>query len=192
MVKDAAAWRWVGTGQRLLLGLGIVAMGACQPASAGSQREDAPGSEPAPVASEPYVLAGSEIEAGRYLVVVGGCNDCHTEGYLQTEGNVPEEAWLGGSMLGWRGPWGTTYPSNLRLRAQEWTEEAWVQTLRERKTLPPMPWMNVNQMSDGDARAMYRYIRSLGALGSHAPLPVPPDQEPSTPYLSLMPVEPMR
>jgi mono/diheme cytochrome c family protein len=125
-------------------------------------------------------------------VVVGQCNDCHTEGYLQTEGNVPEEAWLAGSMLGWRGPWGTTYPPNLRLRVQEWTEEAWVQTLRERKSLPPMPWMNVNQMSDGDARAMYRYIRSLGAIGSHAPLPVPPDQEPSTPYLSMMPVEPKR
>jgi len=138
----------------------------------------------------PHLMASSPIQAGRYLVIVGGCNDCHTETYLQTGGDVPEEAWLAGSSLGWRGPWGTTYPPNLRLRVQEWTEDAFVQTLHERKALPPMPWVNVNQMSEQDARAVYRYIRSLGPIGNPAPAAVPPDQEPTTPYLSLMPIQP--
>ena len=139
----------------------------------------------------PKVEASSEIAAGRYLVIIGGCNDCHTEGYLQTEGDVPEEAWLAGSALGWRGAWGTTYPSNLRLLVQDMSEDGFVATLAERKALPPMPWMNVNQMSEVDARALYKYIRSLGAVGEKMPTPVPPDQEPETPYLSLEPVMPV-
>jgi mono/diheme cytochrome c family protein len=135
----------------------------------------------------PYVLAASQVEAGRYLIVVAGCNDCHTDGYLQSEGQIPEADWLAGSGLGWRGPWGTTYPSNLRLTAQTLTEEQWVQTLHTRKALPPMPWMNVNQMSAQDASAIYQYIRSLGATGEPAPMAVPLDQEPLTPYLLLEP-----
>ena len=35
-------------------------------------------------------------------------------------------------MLGWRGPWGTTYPTNLRLYFQDLTENEWV---RKAKTL---------------------------------------------------------
>lgn len=126
-------------------------------------------------------------EAGRYLVVIGGCNDCHTDGYLMTEGKVPEEDWLAGSPIGWQGPWGTTYPSNLRLRVQEWTEDQWVATLKNRKGLPPMPWMNVNQMREEDMRAVYAYIRSLGPKGEHMPLAVAPGKQPVTPYLSLFP-----
>jgi len=177
-----------GMGHGFLAGLVLLALVGCQPGGASSNPGDAVGS--AATDAPPHLMASSDIEAGRYLVIIGGCNDCHTENYLQTEGDVPEEAWLAGSQLGWRGPWGTTYPPNLRLRVQEWTEDDFVQTLHERKTLPPMPWMNVNQMSEQDARAVYRYIRSLGPTGQHSPAAVPPDQEPTTPYLSLMPTMP--
>ena len=135
----------------------------------------------------PFVSAMSEIEAGRYLITVGGCNDCHTDGYLQTEGNIPEESWLTGSKIGWRGPWGTTYASNLRIRVHELTEDEWVSTLHTRTALPPMPWMNVNKLSERDARAMYKYIKSLGSSGEVMPAPLPPDQEPETPFLLLEP-----
>jgi mono/diheme cytochrome c family protein len=155
------------------------------------------GCEPPPAASSeaatvdsPRVVSSSPIEAGRYLAIVGGCNDCHTEGYLQTEGNVPEEEWLKGSALGWRGPWGTTYPPNLRLTVTDYSEDEWVTLLRERKALPPMPWMNLNQMSETDARALFQYIQFLGPAGERMPAAVPPDQEPTTPYLSLAPIEP--
>lgn len=138
-------------------------------------------------AQTPHVKWDNPIEAGKYLVTITGCNDCHTDGYLMSAGNVPEEEWLTGSAVGWRGPWGTTYPTNLRLRAQEWDEEMWVQTLKNRKDLPPMPWMNINKMSEEDMRAIYAYIKSLGAKGERMPLAVAPDQEPETPYLSLFP-----
>ncbi|MDX1487796.1 MAG: hypothetical protein R3268_06320, partial [Acidiferrobacterales bacterium] len=55
------------------------------------------------------------VERGRYLSVIAGCNDCHTSGYLWSNGDVPEKDWLTGDTLGWRGPWGTTYAVNLRL-----------------------------------------------------------------------------
>ncbi len=179
---------WRGRGQGLLAGLVVLALSACQPGGASTKADDAASGSSGDL--PPHLMASSPVEAGRYLVIVGGCNDCHTETYLQTGGDVPEEAWLAGSSLGWRGPWGTTYPPNLRLRVQEWTEDAFVQTLHERKALPPMPWSNVNQMSEQDARAVYRYIRSLGPIGKPAPIAVPPDQEPTTPYLSLMPIQP--
>lgn len=135
----------------------------------------------------PSVQAEDDIAAGRYLVSVGGCNDCHTENYLFTGGNVPEEEWLTGSIFGWQGEWGTTWPQNLRLRAQEWSEDEWVSIMHTRTAMPPMPWQNVNQMSDKDARAIYRYLRWLGPKGELKPTAIPPGVQPETPYLSLMP-----
>ena len=165
----------------LILLLGLAGAG-CDPPPAGSSETE--------IGTLPHVVSSSAAEAGRYLAIVGGCNDCHTPGYLETEGDVPEEQWLTGSLVGWRGPWGTTYPPNLRLTVSELTEDEWVGVLRERKALPPMPWMNVNQMSEGDARALYQYIKSLGLSGERMPAALPPDQEPTTPYLSLVPIEP--
>ena len=151
----------------------------CQPQSPAPevQEADAP----------PYIVAGTPVEAGRYLVIVGGCNDCHTDGYMATEGQIPEEDWLAGSSLGWRGPWGTTYPPNLRLRVQEMPEDVFVEMAHTRTALPPMPWMNLNQVSEQDVRALYRYIKSLGPTGEHKPLALPPGEEPTTPYLLLEP-----
>lgn len=139
------------------------------------------------IAERPHVKWGDPVETGKYLVTITGCNDCHTDGYLMSAGNVPEENWLTGSTIGWRGPWGTTYPTNLRLRTQEWDEETWVNMLKNRKGLPPMPWMNINKMSEEDMRAIYTYIKSLGPKGKHVPLAISPDEEPKTPYLSLFP-----
>ncbi len=31
-----------------------------------------------------------DVERGRYLSIIGGCNDCHTPGYLEKSGAVPE------------------------------------------------------------------------------------------------------
>ena len=139
---------------------------------------------------EPHVIGGTEVERGRYLAIIGGCNDCHTDGYLPAEGDVPEDQWLLGSPLGWRGPWGTTYPPILRLSVQAVTEDQWVDLLHTRTALPPMPWMNINQVAESDLRVLYRYIVSLGAGGEVMPAALPPSVEPTTPYLSLAPVIP--
>ena len=134
-------------------------------------------------------LDKSMVEKGRYLSRIAGCNDCHTEGYLLSEGTVPEAQWLTGNSLGWRGPWGTTYGANLRLFVNGLSEEQWLTTARQLKTRPPMPWFTLNTMKEADLRALYLFIRSLGPAGQPAPAYVPPGQEPTTPY-ALFPSPP--
>jgi mono/diheme cytochrome c family protein len=132
---------------------------------------------------------GSAVERGRYIVKIGGCNDCHTAGYLASEGQVPESDWLRGDTFGWRGPWGTTYGPNLRLLFSTLTEEQWVAMAKSLRSRPPMPWFALNQIADDDLRALYAFIRYLGPAGSPAPAYVPPDQEPPPPY-ALFPSPP--
>ena len=128
--------------------------------------------------------SAAELARGKYLVRIAGCNDCHTPGYLQTDGKVDEKVWLTGSPLGWRGPWGTTYASNLRLVLQSLSEEQWLKYVRAPRR-PPMPWFNVAAMSDQDLRAIYAYVRKLGPAGEPAPAYLPPDQEPKPPFVTF-------
>lgn len=127
----------------------------------------------------------SSLARGKYLVTIAGCNDCHTAGYAMTNGKVPEKDWLAGDRLGWRGPWGTTYAVNLRQYMQTLTEAQWVAKAKALETRPPMPWDNIRAMTTQDLRAIYRYIRHLGPAGDAAPAYVPPDKEPSPPYVTF-------
>jgi mono/diheme cytochrome c family protein len=126
-----------------------------------------------------------QVKRGRYLVQIGGCNDCHTAGYAPSGGKVPEAQWLLGDALGWHGPWGTTYATNLRLYMQDLTEEQWVKKAKTLNARPPMPWFNVRTMTAADLRAMYRYIRSLGPAGKPAPAYLPADKTPPQPYVAF-------
>lgn len=141
----------------------------------------------------PRVTAASDSAAGQYLTIVGGCNDCHTVGWAESNGKTPPAEQLTGSPVGYRGPWGTTYPANLRSVVQRATEDRWVQILTTADGghgRPPMPWMNTAQMSEHDLRMMYRYIHSLGGAGSAAPRGLPPGTMPTTPYINFVPVQP--
>jgi mono/diheme cytochrome c family protein len=125
------------------------------------------------------------VARGRYLVATAGCNDCHTPGYIEKAGKVPETAWLTGSNLGWRGPWGTTYASNLRLVFQGLSDAQWVAFARTAELRPPMPWFNLRAMSDADLQAIYRYVRAMGPAGSPAPAYLPPGKAPPMPFVQM-------
>jgi mono/diheme cytochrome c family protein len=143
------------------------------------------------IATEEAVLAPVEAnssatgldERGRYLIKIAGCNDCHTPGYAHTGGKIPEKDWLTGDRLGWRGPWGTTYPSNHRLYMQTLSEDQWVTIAHTAQYRPPMPWFTLHDMTEQDLRAIYRFIRFLGPAGKPAPAYLPPDKEPQGPYV---------
>ena len=126
-----------------------------------------------------------EVERGRYLVKVAGCNDCHTAGYAMAGGKVPEAEWLKGDKLGWRGPWGTTYAVNLRLYMTSMSETGWVQSARNMKARPPMPWFALHDMTDQDLKAIYHYVQWLGPAGEPAPTFVPPGREPRGPVVQF-------
>ena len=114
---------------------------------------------------------------------VATCNDCHTPGYAEAAGKVPEKDWLVGDRLGWRGPWGTTYASNLRMLINGMSEAQWLDYARTLKSRPPMPSFTLNEMRKADLRAIYHFIRSLGPAGVPAPAYVPPEQEPAAPFV---------
>jgi len=143
----------------------------------------------AATAAEPK--SDPRLERGRYLLTVGGCNDCHTPGYPERGGEVPESEWLTGVPVGFQGPWGTTYASNLRRTVASMTEAQWIAHARQER-LPPMPWFNLRQMTDADLAAMYAYIRSLGDRGGPAPAYVAPGGRVETPYIVFVPQEDRR
>lgn len=124
-----------------------------------------------------------QFARGSYLLIVGSCNDCHTAGCAPTDGKMPESQWLlGDPQLGFRGPWGATYAANLRLTLSRMTEDQWVHYARNLRTRPPMPWFNLNQWTEEDHRAFYKYVRQLGPVGKPVPAGLPAEKTPSPPF----------
>jgi mono/diheme cytochrome c family protein len=134
----------------------------------------------------PLEARSDSIAHGRYLVTISGCHDCHTAGHLQSGGHAPASDWLTGQTVGFQGPWGTTYPANLRRTVQSMTETQWLVFARAEKR-PPMPWFNLKEMSDRDLTDIYRFIRSLGPAGKPAPAAVPPGGKVNTPFIVFEP-----
>ncbi len=123
------------------------------------------------------------VARGKYLIAIGGCNDCHTAGFAATGGAVDESEWLLGDSLGYRGPWGTTYPANLREYFGKLTEEEWVEKGKKLTSRPPMPYWAITAMTEEDLVAVYRYITSLELKEQAVPVYLPPDKEPKAPYI---------
>lgn len=161
----------------LLAGLPLALLAAC--------------TAPAQTSADTPAIAAASPDAnlsarGEYLARIAGCNDCHTPGYGERGGDVPKDVWLTGSPLGFSGPWGTTYPANLRLKAAEMDETGWVQYTGNLHTRPPMPDYNVRDMTPEDRRALYRFLRTLGPGGGKAPDYLPPGQTPPLPYMQMV------
>jgi mono/diheme cytochrome c family protein len=137
------------------------------------------------------VVGSSQIDEGRYLVKIGGCNDCHTPGFAMTNGASPAEPeWLTGDSMGFSGPWGVSYPANLRLSFQNMSEDEFVTMAREGKGRPPMPWPSLMAMSDSDLRAIYAYVKQLGPKGAPAPAALSPGVTPDRPHIAFVPQMP--
>lgn len=126
------------------------------------------------------------LERGEYLVRIAGCNDCHTAGYAERQGEVAQADWLMGSPLGYSGPWGTTYASNLRMRIGGMDEAGWLAYSAQLRTRPIMPDFLLRSMPESDRLAIYRFVRSLGPAGAPAPAYLPPGQQPPPPYMQLV------
>lgn len=157
MIRTTIAAAWLGAAAFL---------SGCQQSGTATPAE-------ADIADGPRIVAATDIAAGRYAVMVGGCNDCHTPRYATTGGAQPPEAdWLKGSNEPHTGPWGTSYGKNLRLTVAGHSEDEWVRLLATGTSLPPMPWPSVRALSEADKRAIYRYIKSLpGDPGQPSPAP---------------------
>ncbi len=123
------------------------------------------------------------LARGRYLVVIGACNDCHTPMWRDSDGNVALSSWMIGSQIGLRQAWGTEYPINVRQWFHEITEDQWLFSVRTRGGR--MQWHDLRHLTLDDQRAIYRFVRSIGPSSARVPEDVPASREPRTPYIDL-------
>ena len=105
--------------------------------------------------------APEQVARGAYLARVGNCMLCHTErGGVSYAGGRPLET-----------PFGTVYGSNLTPDAEtglgRWSAAHFRRALQEgrsrdgRLLYPVFPYPHMTRVSDGDAQALFEYLRSL-------------------------------
>jgi cytochrome c553 len=95
-------------------------------------------------------------------------------------------AFLGNAhMTAWAGPWGISFAANLTPHKDGlglWTEEQFVDSLKTgthlgvgRPVLPPMPWPAYKNMSDGDFKAIFAFLKTLPPVANVVPQPISPE-----------------
>jgi hypothetical protein len=130
------------------------------------------------------------VERGLYVSIIGGCHDCHTKGYSESGGKIDPALALRGGSFGFQGPWGTSFPPNLRRPVANLDANGFVAFLNGLEANPPMPWYNVRVLSETDKRSLYLYIKSLGEPGDPAPLSVAPGGRVNMPFVVMAPPNP--
>jgi mono/diheme cytochrome c family protein len=140
--------------------------------------------------------AGAEDAAarGKYLTTIMDCSGCHTEGALA--GKPDPALGLAGSTIGFEVPGlGIFYPSNLTPDEEtglgRWSEADIVTALKTgvrpdgRELAPIMPWRSFAALTDADARAIARYLKSMAPLHHPVPAIVGPGERASHPYMTV-------
>jgi len=132
-----------------------------------------------------------KIAQGEHLVLIMGCNDCHTPGALYGAPDMSRT--LAGSELGWVTPFGTAYASNLTPDPETGigylTEEQIASMLRTghradgTQLMPPMPWPNVAQLSDREMGALTAYLKSIPPVKHVKPASLPPGAKATGPVI---------
>lgn len=146
------------------------------------------------VAAAP-AFADERTERGKYLVTIGGCNDCHTPGNLVGKPDMARG--LSGSEVGFELPGlGVFHGPNLTpdkaTGLGEWTEVQIVAALRTgkrpdgRMLAPIMPWMSFAALTDADAFAIAAYLKSLPPIANKVPGPFGPAEKPTGLVMKVM------
>lgn len=163
--------RTIGIAAGVALLAGALAYGAAPQAKPAPVPAAAPAAalaaKPSATAAAPASAAhlASQIERGRYLVLVASCNDCHTPKKFGPQGpeadttrllsghpaseslpaapaGLTPTGWIAVTNAGltaWAGPWGVSYTTNLTPDVAtglgSWTEDLFIKTLRSGKHL---------------------------------------------------------
>jgi hypothetical protein len=116
----------------------------------------------------PRVTPAATAEYGEYLAnTVANCSGCHTRRSMRT-GEQLGVAFAGGLEVESHSEPGTKFVTpNLTPHPEtghitQWSEDVFVARFKNGvATASPMPWDAYRNMTDGDLRALYRYLRSL-------------------------------
>jgi mono/diheme cytochrome c family protein len=140
-------------------------------------------------ASAAALAADPQIERGKYLVTIAGCNDCHTPGALLGKPDLSRT--LGGSDVGFGIPGvGAFVGQNLTPDKEtglgNWSTEQIIAAITKgerpdgRKLFPVMPWPALASLTADDAQAIVAYLKSLPPVKNAVPGPFGPKDVPST------------
>ena len=148
-------------------------------------------------ASTSPLLAGDEqLDRGKYLVGIAGCNDCHTPGYFL--GKPDAARYLGGSEVGFEIPGlGVFHAPNLTPDTEtglgDWTPAQIVAALQTglrpdgRELAPIMPWQAFAGMTPSDAMAIAVFLKSLPPVNNKVPGPFGPSETPTSFVMKVVP-----
>lgn len=137
-----------------------------------------------------------QVERGKYLVTIAGCNDCHTPGALR---GMPDfKHALSGSEVGFELPkLGVFYGPNLTpdkaTGLGNWTAKQIVtafttgKTPQGRELAPIMPWRALSHLSRRDAYAIAAYLKSLPPVSNKVPGPFGPNEKPTSFVMKVVP-----
>ncbi len=142
------------------------------------------------------LASDAQIARGKYLVQLGGCEHCHTPGYLLGKPDAARR--LGGSDVGFEVPGlGTFVGPNLTPDKDtglgNWTREEIVTAIQTgvlpdgRVLAPIMPWGSFASLTKADATAIAVYLKSLPAVKNQVPGPFGPSQRPTTFVMKIVP-----
>jgi mono/diheme cytochrome c family protein len=92
-----------------------------------------------------------------------------------------------GTMTAWSGPWGVSFTANLTPDKEtglgDWTEEMFIATMKTgrhqgkgRPLLPPMPYFNLQKLTDEDIKSVFAYLQSLPPISNRVPAPIDPEE----------------
>lgn len=95
---------------------------------------------------------------------------------------------IGPTFTSFKMPFGIVYSANLTPDQEtglgSWREADFIRALRTgkhfggngRAILPPMPWMEIGQMTDADLKAIFAYLRTLKPIRNAVPDPKIPEE----------------
>lgn len=144
----------------------------------------------------PAFADDAAVARGKYLVTIGGCQDCHTPGHFFGKPDMTRV--LGGSEVGFDIPGlGTFYGPNLTPDKTTglggWTDAQVITALRTgvrpdgRVLAPIMPWRALAVLTDQDAAALVGYLRSLPPVANKVPGPFGPAETPTSFVMKMLP-----
>jgi mono/diheme cytochrome c family protein len=140
-----------------------------------------------------------QVARGRYLVRIGGCNDCHTPGYFL--GKPDASRFLSGSDVGFPLPDGRVVVGRNLTPDKEtgigsWTIEQIATAIRTgvrpdgRVLAPIMPFASYAYLTSSDVTAIALFLKTLPPIRHRIPGPFAADEKPTVFHWQLLAPEP--
>lgn len=99
------------------------------------------------------------------------------------EGLIGENKWFGlytPGFTAWGGPWGISYSANITPDKEtgigDWSQQDFLTVIRlgihssfKRGLMPPMPWEEINKLSDDDLISIFKYLKTVKPIKNKVP-----------------------